>query len=107
MKPSTRPIHIPPRTRWTISVSLEGPSRARWTISASLEGGGSTLEWVTHLRLPRGLPSGPSTAQHISASLEGSEPTLEGVTHFRFARGHPSAQRTNGPAAQPLAVRRH
>ena len=44
----------PPRTRGTISASLEGPSRAHWTISASLEGSGSTLERVTHLRLARG-----------------------------------------------------
>ena len=44
----------PPRTRGTISASLEGPSRARWTISASLEGSGSILERVTHLCLARG-----------------------------------------------------
>ena len=86
-----RPIRIPLEPAKTISASLEGPSRARWTSSASLEGSGSTLERVTHLRLARGLPSGPSTAQHISASLEGSEPTLEGVTYLRLARGHLSA----------------
>ena len=53
-KPSVRPIHIPPRTRGTISASLEGPSQARWAVSASLEGSRPTLEQVTNLRLARG-----------------------------------------------------
>ena len=44
----------PPRTRGTISASLEGTSQARWAISSSLEGSGSTLEQVTDLRLARG-----------------------------------------------------
>ena len=72
-----RPIHIPPRTRGTISASLEGLRRAPSTaprISDSLEGSAPTLERA-----------------NISASLEGSEPTLEQATHLRLARGHPSA----------------
>ena len=43
-------------------VAHSHPSQAHRTISASLEGSGSTLERVTHLRLARGLPPGPSTA---------------------------------------------
>ena len=96
-----RPIHIPleqvanlrlgrgsPSSGWPISASLEGPSQARWPISASLEG--------------------PSQARWpISASLEGSGSTLEQVANLRLARGYPSAQGTNGPAAQPTAIRRH
>jgi hypothetical protein len=129
-----------PSGRWPISASLEGPSQAHRTNSAPLEGSGSTLRRVTHLRLARGLPSGPSTAQShfrlargqrtcpraggqspprsrtadlpssgwpISASLEDSGPALERVANLRLARGHLSAQETNGPAAQPTAVRRH
>ena len=56
------------------------PSQARRTISASLEGSGSTLERVTHLRLARGLHSGPSTAQ----------------THLRLARGQRTCPRAGG-----------
>src|SRR6185312_14855003 len=56
------------------------PSQAHRTISASLEGSGSTLERVTHLRLARGLPPGPSTAQ----------------THLRLARGQRTCPRAGG-----------
>ena len=55
LKEAQRAAHShPPRTRGTISASLEGPSQARWAISASLEGSGFTLEQVTNLRLARG-----------------------------------------------------
>ena len=58
LKEAQRAAHShPPRTRGTISASLEGPRRDPSTAprtSASLEGSESTLEWVTHLRLARG-----------------------------------------------------
>ena len=49
----------------------------------------------------------PSSGSLISASLEDSGPALERVANLRLARGRLSAQGTNGPAAQPTAVRRH
>ena len=69
-----------PSGRWPISASLEGPSQAHQTNSAPLEGSESTLRRVTHLRLARGLPSGPSTAQ----------------SHFRLARGQRTCPRAGG-----------
>jgi len=61
-------------------VAHSHPSQAHRTISASLDGSGSTLERVTHLRLARGLPPGPSTAQ----------------THLRLARGQRTCPRAGG-----------
>src|SRR6185295_19029369 len=54
-----------------------------------------------------GSPRDPRPRKRISASLEDSGPTLERVANLRLARGRLSAQETNGPAAQPTAVRRH
>src|SRR6185437_10973337 len=61
-------------------VAHSHPSQAHRTISASLEGSGSALERVTHIRLARGLPPGPSTAQ----------------THLRLARGQRTCPRAGG-----------
>ena len=69
-------------------VAHSHPSQAHRTISASLEGSGSTLKQVTHLRLARGLPPGPSTAQ----------------THLRLARGQRTCPRAGGqspPRSRP------
>src|SRR6185369_12856612 len=69
-------------------VAHSHPSQAHRTISASLEGSGSTLERVTHLRLARGLPPGPSTVQ----------------TNLRLARGQWTCPRTGGqspPRSRP------
>ena len=71
-------------------VAHSHPSQAHRTISASLEGSGSTLERVTHLRLARGQRTCPRAG---------------GQSPPRSRRL--SAQGTNGPAAQPTAVRRH
>ena len=83
----------PSQAHRTISASLEGSPRdprPRKRISASLKDNGPALE-----RWP------------ISASLEDGGPALERVANLRLARGRLSAQGTNGPAAQPTAVRRH
>src|SRR6185436_11799750 len=72
-------------------VAHSHPSQARRTISASLEGS----------------PRDPRPRKSISASLEDSGPALERVNNLCLARGRLSAQGTNGPAAQPTAVRRH
>src|SRR6185312_10382698 len=72
------------------------PSQAHRIISASLEGSGSTLERVTHLRLGRGLPPGPSTAQTHLRLLEDSGPALERVANLRLARGQRTCPRAGG-----------
>src|SRR6185503_13436153 len=88
-KPSVRPIRIP------LKPAERSPPRSRVPLGPA----GQTP--------PRsGVAQGPSTARLISASLEGSGSTLERVTRLRLTRGHLSAQGTNGPAAQPPAVRR-
>ena len=90
-KPSMRPIRTPLRP------TGPSPPRSRVAdlpssgslISASLEGSGSTLERVTHLRLARGLPPGPST---------------ERVASLRLARGQRTCPRAGGqspPRSRP------
>src|SRR6185503_14276750 len=89
-KPSMRPIRIPlepaerspPRSKVPLRPAGQSPPRSR----------------VADL---------PSSRRPISAPLEGSGSTLGQPTDHRLARGNPSAQKTNSPAAQPLAVRRH
>src|SRR6185503_14875720 len=89
-KPSMRPIRIPlkpagrspPRLRVPLRPAGQSPPRSR----------------VADL---------PSSGWPIAASLEGSGSVLERVANLRLARGHLSVQGTNGPAAQPTAVRRH
>ena len=108
-KPSMWPIHTPLRP------TEQSPPRSRVAdlpssgslISASLEGSPGTLDRA-NASPPRSRTADlPSSGWPISASLEGSGPALERVANLRLARGRLSAQGTNGPAAQPTAVRRH
>src|SRR6185312_4994164 len=92
-KPSIWPICTPLRP------TEQSPPRSR---VADLPSGGSLISASLE-----GSPRDPRPRKRISASLEDSGPALERVANLRLARGHLSAQGTNGPAAQPTAVRRH
>ena len=89
-KPSMRPIRIP------LKPAGRSPPRSRVPLRPA--GQSPPCSRVADL---------PSSGWPISASLEDSGTTLEQVTNLRLAQGHLSAQGTNGPAAQPTAVRRH
>src|SRR6185295_11249515 len=92
-KPSMWPIRTPLRP------TEQSPPRSR---VADLPSSGSLISASLE-----GSPRDPRPREHISASLEDSGPALERVANLRLARGRLSAKGTNGPAAQPTAVRRH
>ena len=102
-----RPIRIPlepakrspPRSRVPLGPAGQTPPRSR---VADLPSSGSLISASLE-----GSPRDPRLRKCISASLEDSGPALEQVANLRLARGSLSAQGTNGPAAQPTAVRRH
>ena len=98
-KPNTRPTYTVRPVRTPLEPAGRSPPRSR-----APRRGPRQLPLPSLRSRVANLPSGKRVN---SASLEGNEPTLGKADQLHLARGHPSTERTNGPSAQPPAVRRH